>query len=128
MFVLASLRLTCAEVAAACADGIASKSFTLLPQDQWPLLVVVPASLRLAWAEELAKWLPHVRPSQVHVIEGRTDRLSGSSIPRVLLLDGSTLFRTEGSALSEVNALFPAILPEKPVKDRNVRECAFPWG
>ena len=52
-------------------------------QDRWPLLVVVPASLRLAWAEELAKWLPHVRPSQVHVIEGRTDRLSGSSIPQV---------------------------------------------
>ena len=47
------------------------------------MLVVVPASLRLAWAEELAKWLPHVRPSQVHVIEGRTDRLSGSDLPQV---------------------------------------------
>ena len=47
------------------------------------MLVVVPASLRLAWAEELAKWLPHVRPSQVHVIEGRTDRLSGSDLPKV---------------------------------------------
>ena len=47
------------------------------------MLIVVPASLRLAWAEELAKWLPQIRPSQVHVIEGRTDRLSGSSIPQV---------------------------------------------
>ncbi len=54
-----------------------------LAQDEWPLLVVVPASLRLAWAEELARWLPHLRPSAVHVIEGRTDRLDGSTAPRV---------------------------------------------
>lgn len=54
-------------------------------QDKWPLLVVVPASLRLAWAEEMGKWLPHVRPSQVHVIEGRTDRLSSSELPQVQL-------------------------------------------
>ena len=60
---------------------------------------MVPASLRLAWAEELAKWLPHVRPSQVHVIEGRTDRLSGSELPQVrtlrfyaqMLLPGMTI-------------------------------------
>ena len=36
-----------------------------LMQDEWPLLVVVPASLRLMWAEEFEKWMPHLRPSQV---------------------------------------------------------------
>lgn len=41
------------------------------------MLVVVPASLRLVWAEEFEKWLPHLRPSQIHVIEGREDRLAG---------------------------------------------------
>lgn len=54
-----------------------------MAQDEWPLLVVVPASLRLAWAEEIARWLPHLRPSAVHVIEGRTDRLDGSTAPPV---------------------------------------------
>ena len=54
-----------------------------IAQDEWPLLVVVPASLRLAWAEELARWLPHLRPSAVHLIEGRTDRLDGSTAPPV---------------------------------------------
>jgi hypothetical protein len=62
-------------------------------QDKWPLLVVVPASLRLAWAEELAKWLPHVRPSQVHVIEGRTDRLGSSKLPQVQLKQGDVPMR-----------------------------------
>lgn len=34
-------------------------------EDEWPLLIIVPASLRLVWAEEFEKWLPHLRPSQV---------------------------------------------------------------
>ena len=46
-------------------------------QEDWPALVIVPASLRLVWAEELARWLPALRPAHVHVIEGRTDRLQG---------------------------------------------------
>ncbi len=40
------------------------------------MLAIVPASLRLVWAEELEKWLPHLRPGQVHVIEGREHRLT----------------------------------------------------
>lgn len=32
----------------------------LVRQEEWPLLIVVPASLRLVWAEELEKWLPQV--------------------------------------------------------------------
>jgi SNF2 family DNA or RNA helicase len=52
-------------------------------QDEWPALIVVPASLRLVWAEELAKWLPRLRPSQVHVIEGKQDRLERTVLPQV---------------------------------------------
>lgn len=37
--------------------------------------MVVPASLRLTWAEELARWLPHLRPAEVHLIEGSVNRL-----------------------------------------------------
>lgn len=39
------------------------------------MLVIVPAAMRLVWAEELEKWLPHVRPSRIHVIESKSDRL-----------------------------------------------------
>lgn len=45
--------------------------------------MVAPASLRLVWAEELARWLPHLRACAVHVIEGRTDRLHGGATPQV---------------------------------------------
>lgn len=47
-------------------------------EPEWPLLVVVPASLRLVWAEEFERWLPHLRPCSVHVIEGKEQRLTGS--------------------------------------------------
>lgn len=43
-------------------------------QEEWPLLIIVPASLRLVWAEEIERWLPHVRPGGVTVIEGKEDR------------------------------------------------------
>lgn len=59
-------------------------------QEEWPVLVVAPASLRLIWAEEVEKWLPGVvRPSAIHVVEGRADRIRSSSHPFQVLL---TLF------------------------------------
>ncbi|PRW44334.1 DNA annealing helicase and endonuclease ZRANB3 [Chlorella sorokiniana] len=54
-------------------------------EDEWPLLVIVPASLRLVWAEELEKWLPHLRPSGIHVIEGKEDRVGQGSLPHVVI-------------------------------------------
>lgn len=57
----------------------------LLVQDEWPLLIIVPASLRLVWAEELEKWLPHLRPSSIHVIEGKSDRLQGVQLPDICI-------------------------------------------
>ncbi|CAI5510126.1 unnamed protein product [Closterium sp. Naga37s-1] len=32
-----------------------------------PLLIVCPACLRLQWAEQLERWLPFLRPSQIHI-------------------------------------------------------------
>ena len=41
---------------------------------EWaPLLVICPASIRLLWAEELEKWLPQLRPGDVHLITGHAD-------------------------------------------------------
>ena len=32
-----------------------------------PLLVVCPASMRLPWAEEIEKWLPHLKPQDIRL-------------------------------------------------------------
>ncbi|CAI7800661.1 unnamed protein product, partial [Closterium sp. NIES-54] len=40
-----------------------------------PLLIVCPACLRLQWAEQLERWLPFLRPSQIHIVFGQRDDL-----------------------------------------------------
>ena len=67
------------------ASGVHSQQQYVSLQEEWPLLIIVPASLRLVWAEELEKWLPHLRPSSIHVIEGKSDRLQGSDLPAVCI-------------------------------------------
>ena len=53
-------------------------------QEDWPVLVVVPASLRLAWAEELERWLPHLRPCEIRVIESSNNKLKPQDSPQVI--------------------------------------------
>lgn len=54
-------------------------------QEEWPLLIIVPASLRLVWAEEIERWLPHIRPGDVTVIEGKDDRSASTATTASLL-------------------------------------------
>ena len=72
-------------------------------QEEWPLLIIVPASLRLVWAEELEKWLPRLRPSSIHVIEGKTDRLQGSNLPDVCITSYEMMQRLTCDACKGMN-------------------------
>ena len=38
-------------------------------RDEWPLLLIVPASMRLMWADVLEIWLPNIRPQSIQVID-----------------------------------------------------------
>ena len=38
-----------------------------------PLLIIAPASLRLTWARECERWIPELRPKNLHVINGTSD-------------------------------------------------------
>jgi SNF2 family DNA or RNA helicase len=42
-------------------------------QDQWPLLIVCPSSMKHTWASELEKWLPFVPCGEINLLRGRND-------------------------------------------------------
>ncbi|XP_036057883.1 DNA annealing helicase and endonuclease ZRANB3 [Onychomys torridus] len=66
-------------------------------KEEWPLLIVVPSSLRYPWAEELEKWIPELEPEEINVIMNKTDtgRVSTS---RVTVL-GYGLITTDAETL-----------------------------
>ncbi|XP_019643922.1 PREDICTED: DNA annealing helicase and endonuclease ZRANB3-like [Branchiostoma belcheri] len=42
-------------------------------RQEWPVLVVVPSSLRYQWVEELERWVPDLEPTHIHVVSSRDD-------------------------------------------------------
>ncbi|XP_004423928.1 PREDICTED: DNA annealing helicase and endonuclease ZRANB3 isoform X1 [Ceratotherium simum simum] len=51
-------------------------------KEEWPLLIVVPSSLRYPWTEELEKWIPELGPEEINVIQNKADvgRISTSKV------------------------------------------------
>ncbi|XP_013069197.2 LOW QUALITY PROTEIN: DNA annealing helicase and endonuclease ZRANB3-like [Biomphalaria glabrata] len=42
-------------------------------RDEWPLLIIVPSSLKFCWIEELEKWLPDVLPHHINLVHCGSD-------------------------------------------------------
>ncbi|XP_071824908.1 DNA annealing helicase and endonuclease ZRANB3-like isoform X2 [Apostichopus japonicus] len=42
-------------------------------RSEWPLLVVLPSSMKYPWIEELEKWLPCLQPNDINLINSSTD-------------------------------------------------------
>ncbi|XP_068923925.1 DNA annealing helicase and endonuclease ZRANB3 isoform X3 [Petaurus breviceps papuanus] len=51
-------------------------------KNEWPLLIVVPSSLRYPWTEEIEKWIPELGPQEIIIIQNKTDvgRISTSKV------------------------------------------------
>ncbi|XP_078002956.1 DNA annealing helicase and endonuclease ZRANB3 isoform X2 [Phascolarctos cinereus] len=51
-------------------------------KNEWPLLIVVPSSLRYPWTEEIEKWVPELGPQEIIIIQNKTDvgRISTSKV------------------------------------------------
>ena len=48
-------------------------SVALVYRSEWPLLIIVPASLKFCWIEELEKWLPDILPKDINLVHTGTD-------------------------------------------------------
>ncbi|XP_043078331.1 DNA annealing helicase and endonuclease ZRANB3 isoform X2 [Puntigrus tetrazona] len=66
---------------------------------EWPLLIVVPSSLKYPWIEELEKWIPELDPGDINLVESKTDTMSiGTSKVTIL---GYGLLTTDARPLLE---------------------------
>lgn len=48
-------------------------SVAYIYKDEWPLLIVVPSSLKFCWIEELEKWLPDILPHEINLVHSGGD-------------------------------------------------------
>ncbi|XP_055369149.1 DNA annealing helicase and endonuclease ZRANB3 isoform X2 [Betta splendens] len=66
---------------------------------EWPLLVVVPSSLKYPWIEELERWIPELQPGDINLVENKSHTMRiGTS--RVTVL-GYGLLTTDARVLVE---------------------------
>ncbi|XP_040459146.1 DNA annealing helicase and endonuclease ZRANB3 isoform X6 [Falco naumanni] len=69
-------------------------------KNEWPLLIVVPSSLRYPWVDEMEKWIPELSPDDINIIQNKTDigRISTSKVTilgyGLLTSDAQTLVDT----------------------------------
>ncbi|NXS88980.1 ZRAB3 endonuclease, partial [Erpornis zantholeuca] len=69
-------------------------------KNEWPLLIVVPSSLRYPWVDEIEKWIPELSPDDISIIQNKTDigRISTSKVTilgyGLLTSDAQTLVDT----------------------------------
>lgn len=42
-------------------------------KDEWPLLIVVPSSVKYPWIEEIEKWITDLEPGDINLIRSGTD-------------------------------------------------------
>nr|XP_057908361.1 DNA annealing helicase and endonuclease ZRANB3 isoform X2 [Doryrhamphus excisus] len=68
-------------------------------REEWPLLVVVPSSLKYPWIEELERWIPELQPGDINLVENKSHTM-GISSSKVTVL-GYGLLTTDARPLVE---------------------------
>ncbi|XP_030602785.1 DNA annealing helicase and endonuclease ZRANB3 isoform X2 [Archocentrus centrarchus] len=68
-------------------------------RQEWPLLVVVPSSLKYPWIEELERWIPELQPGDISLVENKSHTM-GISSSKVTVL-GYGLLTTDARHLVE---------------------------
>lgn len=77
-------------------------------RDSWPALVVVPASLKMAWADELERWLPGIQPGDVSMVASRSD--VGGLLSRGITIATYGMFTETSTVAKALQRLRPQVV------------------
>ena len=53
-------------------------SIAYLYRNEWPLLIITPASLKFTWKDELLNWLPNFSPHCIQIFKKGKDVINSS--------------------------------------------------
>ncbi|XP_072305884.1 DNA annealing helicase and endonuclease ZRANB3 [Eucyclogobius newberryi] len=90
-------------------------------RQEWPLLVVVPSSLKYPWIEELERWVPELKPGDINLVENKSHTM-GISSSKVTVLGYGLLTsdaRTLVEALSRQSFAVVVVDESHYLKSRN---------
>ena len=76
----------------------------------WPVLIVVPASVKYNWAAELEKWIPVLPTKRIAVIRGRTDTEPLREGKADVIIMTYALFTAGSLVAEEVSRLEPPVV------------------
>ncbi|XP_072817701.1 SWI/SNF-related matrix-associated actin-dependent regulator of chromatin subfamily A-like protein 1 isoform X2 [Vicugna pacos] len=124
-------------------------------QKEWPLLVVVPSSVRFTWEQAFRRWLPSLRPDRINVVVTGKDCLTAGLVnivsfdllsklerqlktpfkvviivaKRVILLSGTPAMSRPAELYTQILAVKPTFFPQ--FHAFGLRYCGakrMPWG
>ncbi|KAK3611454.1 hypothetical protein CHS0354_032734 [Potamilus streckersoni] len=94
-------------------------------RNEWPLLIIVPSSLRYSWVEELEKWLPDVGPNDVNVIQYGSD-VSGIPSAHITVAAYGLLSKSSSNLVREalINQNFQVVIVDESHYIRNQKTAS----
>ena len=42
-------------------------------KDDWPLLIIVPSTMKYPWIDEIEKWIPKIPPEDINIVKNCSD-------------------------------------------------------
>ncbi|BFZ17035.1 hypothetical protein BsWGS_20074 [Bradybaena similaris] len=101
-------------------------SVAYIYKDEWPLLIVVPSSLKFCWIEELEKWLPDILPHEINLVHSGGD-ISGMSVCPITIITYGLLRLPSNSVIREALAArqFQVVICDEShyLKNSNTLSC-----
>ena len=61
-----------------------------LYRNDWPMLIITPASLKFTWRDELLNWLPSLRPADIQLFKKGSESLNMESCIFIMSYDLAT--------------------------------------
>ncbi|XP_061173835.1 DNA annealing helicase and endonuclease ZRANB3-like [Saccostrea echinata] len=100
-------------------------SVAYLYKSEWPLLIIVPSSLRFCWVEEIEKWFPDTSPEDIFMVQTGNDA-SGIQNAKIVIATYGLLSKTSSKVVLQAltNQNFQVVIVDESHYIRNIKTAS----